>query len=66
MTLANDICRCLDTSCLQRDSCARWVERDTGSAQQATLRPGLLPCCSFIPLRPTEPDLAQGDMFGVI
>lgn len=64
MTLANNICRCLDASCLQRDSCARWVERDTGREQQATFRPGLLPCCSFIPLRPTEPDPAQGDMFG--
>ena len=64
MTLANDIFRCLDASCLQRDSCARWVERGTGSAQQATFRRGLLPCCSMIPLLPVDPDPAQGDMFG--
>ena len=66
MNLANDICRCLDASCMQRDSCARWVERDTGSVQQATFRRGLLPCCSFEPIREPEPDPAQVDMFGVI
>ena len=64
MTLANDISRCLDASCLRRDSCARWIERETGSVQQATLRPGLLPCCSFEPIREPEPDPAQCDMFG--
>ena len=63
MSLNDDDCRCLDASCLQRDSCARWVERGTGSAQQATFRRGLLPCCSMIPLRPAEPDLAQESLF---
>jgi len=64
MTLANDICRCLDASCHLRETCARWVERHEGRAQQATFRRGLLPCCSFEPIRAPELDPAQGDMFG--
>ena len=63
MNLANDICRCLDASCMQRDSCASWVERDTGSVQQSTFRRGLLPCCSFEPIREPDPDPAQGSLF---
>ena len=66
MTIANDIARCNDEACHLRETCARWVERDTGSVQQATFRRGLLPCCSFEPIREPEPDPAQVDMFGVI
>jgi hypothetical protein len=40
------------------------VERHDGRVQQATFRRGLLPCCSFEPIRAPEPDPAQGDMFG--
>lgn len=66
MTLANDIARCNDGGCFKRETCARWVERDDGRVQQATFRRGLLPCCSFEPIRAPEPDPAQGDMFGAI
>lgn len=63
MTLADDICRCLDASCHIRETCARWVERDAGLVGQATFRRGLLPCYSFEPIRAVvEP--AQRDMFG--
>ena len=66
MTLANDITRCNDAACHLRETCARWVERvpTIEQWQQATFRRGLLPCCSFIPIRTPEPDPAQGDMFG--
>ena len=64
MTLANDIARCNDATCHLRETCARWVERHEGRVQQATFRRGLLPCCSFEPIRTPEPDPAQGDMFG--
>lgn len=63
MTLYNDEARCLDASCHLRETCARWVERDAGRARQATFRRGLLPCCSFEPIR-AEVDPAQLDMFG--
>lgn len=62
--IPNDHARCNDASCHLRETCARWVERHEGRVQQATFRHGLLPCCSFIPVRPAEPDPAQGDMFG--
>jgi len=64
MTLNDDDCRCLDDRCFKRETCARWVERETGRARQASFRRGLLPCCSFEPVRTPEPDPAQGDMFG--
>lgn len=63
MTLYNDEARCLDASCHLRETCARWVGRDTGRERQATFRRGLLPCCSFEPIR-AEVDPAQCDMFG--
>jgi hypothetical protein len=63
MTLADDISRCLDDSCHLRETCARWVERDTGRPRQATFRRGLLPCCAHKPIR-VAVDPAQGDMFG--
>lgn len=63
MTLYNDEARCLDASCHIRETCARWMERHDGRAQQATFRRGLLPCCSFEPVR-AEVDPAQCDMFG--
>ena len=65
MTLPNDITRCNDASCRLREPCARWVDRDPDRLewQTATFRRGLLPCCSFEPIR-QEPDPAQGDMFG--
>ena len=66
MSLASDISRCNDDGCFKRETCARWVERDDGSVQQPTFRRGLLPCCSFEPIREPEPDPAQVDMFGVI
>jgi len=64
MTLANDIARCNDATCHLRETCARWVDRHDGRVQQATFRRGLLPCCSFEPIRTPEPDPTQGDMFG--
>jgi len=30
MSLSNDICRCLDSTCPLRNECLRWLERDTG------------------------------------
>lgn len=30
MTLLNDICRCHDSGCPERETCARWTERDSG------------------------------------
>lgn len=63
MTLANDIARCNDATCHLRETCARWVDRHEGRVQ-AAFRRGLLPCCSFLPIRTPEPDPAQGDMFG--
>lgn len=63
MTLANDISRCNDATCLLRDSCARWVERDDGRVQHLTFRRGILPCCSFEPIREPDPDPAQGSLF---
>ena len=62
--MPNDYARCNDAACRLRETCARWVDRHEGHVQQATFRRGLLPCCSFIPVRPAEPDPAQGDMFG--
>lgn len=63
MTLANDIARCNDDVRFKRETCAHWVERHDGRVQRATFRRGLLPCCSFEPIRQAEPDPAQGDMF---
>ena len=63
MTLANDICRCLDASCRLHETCARWVERESGRARQETFARGLLPCCSFVPIRPAEADPGQVEMF---
>lgn len=63
MSLADDICRCLDASCHLRETCARWVERDAGRVRQATFRRGLLPCCAHEPIRAAV-DPAQCDMFG--
>lgn len=63
MSLADDIRRCLDASCHLRETCARWVERDTGRVRQATFRRGLLPCCAHEPIR-AEVDPSQLDMFG--
>lgn len=63
MSLYNNEARCLDASCHIRETCARWVERDTGRVGQATFRRGLLPCCSFEPIR-VAVDPAQCDMFG--
>ena len=66
MTLHDDDSRCLDASCIDRESCARWLERETGRVHQATFRRGLLPCCDRIAPRPPEPDPDQGDLFGAI
>ena len=60
--MPNDYTRCNDAACHLRETCARWVERHEGRVQ-ATFRRGLLPCCSFIPVRPAEPDPAQGMLF---
>ena len=64
--MPNDYARCNDAACRLRETCARWVERYPAVEQwqQATFRRGLLPCCSFLPIRAPEPDPAQGDMFG--
>lgn len=63
MTLASDIARCNDGGCFKRETCARWFERDDGRVQHLTFRRGLLPCCSFEPIRQAEPDPAQGSLF---
>jgi hypothetical protein len=31
MTLPNDVCRCVGTTCGKRDTCARFVDSPTGS-----------------------------------
>ena len=58
-----DDCRCLDSSCRLHETCARWVERESGRVQQATFARGLLPCCSFVPLKAAEANPGQVEMF---
>ena len=48
--------------CHLRETCARWVERDTGRVRQATFRRGLLPCCAHEPIRARVDQLAK--LFG--
>ena len=66
MSLNDDTARCLDATCPDRESCARWLERETGRSRQETFRRGLLPCCDRIAPRAPEPDPDQGDLFGAI
>lgn len=62
MTLLNGVSRCNDVTCNLRETCARWTDRQEGRVH-ATFRRGLLPCCSFEPIREPEPDPAQGSLF---
>ena len=63
MSLNNDTSRCLDSSCRLHETCARWVERESGRVRQETFARGLLPCCSFVPLRAAEAGPDQVEMF---
>ena len=38
MTLPNDICRCHDSLCEQREKCLRWLCRETGRVHVGTLK----------------------------
>ena len=42
-TLGNDICRCLDDGCSERETCLRWIQRGTGIEKIESLRPYDLP-----------------------
>ena len=58
MPILNDICRCWDPGCPDREACARWVHRYHGGERTPnayTLFPPDAdvddPCPSFIPAR---------------
>lgn len=38
MTLKNDICRCLGKDCPERDTCERYLQRESGRVLSASLR----------------------------
>ena len=31
MPLPNDVCRCHDSDCIERETCRRWLDRNKGS-----------------------------------
>ena len=36
--LRNDICRCNDDGCEEKDTCLRWLQRETGRVQCGSLK----------------------------
>lgn len=46
--LLNDICRCHDTACKDAVICARYVQRESGRLNAASLRGGATECASLI------------------
>jgi hypothetical protein len=60
MTLPHDTARCHDSRCPQRQSCLRWLERNS-PGERISHHPSLRPfspfadsCANHIPLTPVE------------
>lgn len=50
MILHNDICRCLGKDCQERDTCERYLQRESGRVMSMCLRIGMK-CESKIEVR---------------
>ena len=63
--LPNDVCRCQDAGCRERNGCRRWLERESG-LEQSSLFPYDIPIGSKCPIRiPVDkPKRSKRDIVG--